>query len=116
MNYLQDIRNWRMDHRFFAAFPELYDDIVPAPVVPPNISLPGNYMASTPDPQPGSTVESEEVVASEFLCGVASPLSNLVIPSQDPWNLTHHDFANDAAPNWAQIVESYIRLPSYKSA
>jgi hypothetical protein len=104
-----------MDHRFFAAFPELYDDIVPAPMVPPNISLPGDYVASTPDSQLGSTVESEEVVASEYLCGIASPPSNLVIPSQDPWNLTHHDFANGTAPNWHQIVESYIGLLRHKS-
>ena len=103
MNYIQDIRNWRMDRQFFAAFPELYDDIVPAPVVPPSISLLGNDVATTPDPPPGSTVESEEVVASEYLCGIASPLSSFVIPSQDPWSLRHHDFANDIAPNWLQI-------------
>ena len=81
-----------MDHRFFTAFPELYDDIVLAPVVPPNIGLPGSYVASTLDPQPGSTVESEEVVLSEYQRGIASPLSNLAIPSQDPWNLTNPDF------------------------
>jgi hypothetical protein len=113
MNYLQDIRNWRMDHRFFAAFPELYDDIIPALVLPPNIGLPGHYAASTSDPQLGSTVESEEVLASEYLCGIAPTLSNLVIPSQDPWNITYPDFTNDTVQTIQQRNESYNSVFSY---
>jgi hypothetical protein len=116
MNYLQDIRNWRMDHRFFAAFPELYDDINPAPMVPPLITLPGCSVALTADPPAdppaGSTVESEEIVASENLSSTYSPLQNLVTPSQGPWDLSQRDCAIETTPNWAQVVDSYFGLPS----
>jgi hypothetical protein len=112
MNHLQDIRNWRMDYRFFAAFPELYDDIVPAPMVPPLITLPKSSVKLTADPSTGSTVESEEVVASDYLCSTSSPLPNLVIPSQDPWDLLQRDFAIETTPTWTQAVDSYFGLPN----
>ena len=101
-----------MDHRFFAAFPELYDDIIPAPMVPPLITLPQSSVTFTADPLAGSTVESEEVVASENLCSISSPLPNLVIPSQGSWNLSQCNFAIETAPTWAQVADSYFGLPS----
>ena len=112
MNYLQDIRNWRMDHRFFAAFPELYDDIIPAPMVPPIITLPKGSVTLTTDPLPGSSVESEELVVSENLCSISSPLQNLVIPSPGLWNLSQCDFALETPPTWAPVVDSYFGLPT----
>jgi hypothetical protein len=112
MNYVQDIRNWRMDHEFFAAFPELYDDIIPAPTVPPLITLPESYVALTADPPAGSTVESKELVASANLSSTSSPLQNLVIPSQGPWNLSQRDFAIETTPTWAQVVDNCFGLPS----
>jgi hypothetical protein len=105
MNHLQD-------YRFFAAFPELYDDIVPAPMVPPLITLPKSSVKLTADPSTGSTVESEEVVASDYLCSTSSPLPNLVIPSQDPWDLLQRDFAIETTPTWTQAVDSYFGLPN----
>jgi hypothetical protein len=101
-----------MDFRFFAAFPELVDDIIPAPVVPPLITLPESSVKVTADPFTGSTVEAEEVVASDYLCSTSSPLPNLVIPSQDPWDLSQHDFAIETTSFWTQAVDTYFGLPS----
>jgi hypothetical protein len=116
MNYLQDIRNWRMDHRFFAAFPDLSNDIIPAPAIPPNLTYPKISMVSTLDPPASlafrSADESEEAVASEHICGTSSSFPNLVIPSQDPGDLPQRDFAIETTPAWAQVVESFFRLPS----
>ena len=112
MNYLHDIRNWRMDYRFFAAFPDLYDDIIPAPTVPPLLTFPESSVKLTANPSTGSIVESEEVVASDYLCSTSSPLPNLVIPSQDPWDLSQRNFAIETTPTWAQAVDSYFGLPS----
>ena len=113
MNYLQDIRNWRMDHQFFAAFPDLCDDIIPAPMVPPLIALPKSSVTLTPDPPAGSSVESEELVASENLCSISSPLQSLVIPSQGRWNLSQQrDFAIETPPTWAPVADSYFGLPT----
>ncbi len=97
-----------MDHRFFSAFPELYDDIIPAPMVPPLITLPESSVALTADPLAGTNVEPEEVVASENLCSTSTTLLDLVIPSQDPWNLSQCDFAIENTPTWAQDVDSYF--------
>jgi hypothetical protein len=110
LNYLHDIRNWRMDHQFFAAFPELSDDISPAPTLPPLISLPkGSLMV---DPLAASPVESEVVRESEKLCTTSSASPSLVISSQNPWSLSQHDFAADTTPTWAQVVDSYFGLPT----
>jgi hypothetical protein len=111
MNYLQDIRNWRMDYRFFAAFPELYDDIIPATMVPPLITLPESSETLTADPLADSAAESEEVVASEYLCSTSSPLPNLVIPSQDPWDVSQRDLTIETTPAWSQAVDNYFGLP-----
>ena len=87
-----------MDHRFFAAFPEIYDDIIPTPSVPRLITLPESSATLTADPPAGSTVEPEEVVASEYLCSTSSPSPNFVISSQDPWDLSQSYFAIEAPP------------------
>jgi hypothetical protein len=110
LNYLQDIQNWRMDQRFFAAFPELYDDIIPASTLPPQISLPEASIAA--DQLAGSTVESEAVMASETLCRTSSPLPNLVIPCQNPWNLSQRELVIDTTPTWAQVLDSYFESPT----
>jgi hypothetical protein len=101
-----------MDHRFFAAFPELYDDIIPAPMVPPFIALPKSSVPLTANPPAGSSVGSEELLASENLCSISSPLQNLVIPSQGLWNLSQRDFAIETPPTWATVVDSYFGLPT----
>jgi hypothetical protein len=97
MNYLQDIRHWQMDHRFFAEFPELSNDIIPAPTMPPALTFPESSMILTRHPPAGSAfgsaVESEEAVVSEDICGASASLPNLVTPSQDPWNLSQRDLA-----------------------
>ncbi|KIM96677.1 hypothetical protein OIDMADRAFT_58251 [Oidiodendron maius Zn] len=116
MNYLQDIGHWRMDHRFFAAFPDLSNDIIPAPAMPLTLTFPQSCMVSTLDPPASSTFsstdESEEAVALEDICGTSSSFPNLIMRSQDPWNLSQLDFAIETTPAWAQAVDSFFRLPS----
>lgn len=55
-NYVREIRLWTMDHEFFAAFPETYDDITPSIEIGSIVNLGTQH---TPRPLPLPDLEDE---------------------------------------------------------